>query len=205
MKVMCQIESGALSLGSLGICLMPKQVVELSEENLNHLDVKEAINKNWLRLEKEIKLDDVIVLNNIGSTIVSLQSINVSIPPKQSIMTYASALKSEDVSHAISRNLLQIMPSANVTLKNEPVVTEEIKIEIVKTESQPEIKEILPDAGIVNIEKELETKDVEPVVEIINTNNSQLNSNIIETSTTIPPVKRKRGRPRKIKIAEIQS
>lgn len=110
MKVVCRIKSGALSLGSLGICLIPDQEVNLSEEQLNNLDVKEAVQHNLLEIDGEVNFDKTFILTNVSGSILSFNSINAALPPGESALVYSSNLTYDDIAEALYFEMVTVTP-----------------------------------------------------------------------------------------------
>ena len=168
MKVTCKIKTGQLSLGSLGICLVPDQVVQLTNEKIANIDVREAIKNKLLELENNILEDNMIYLINNTENVISLESIRATISPKHRFLTTEVSLNNKEVANAIAMKLLSVEKCSPP--KQE--IKEEIKQEEVKKdEPKQEIKEEIKQEEV----KKDEVEQDEPKQEI----------------------KRKRGRPKK--------
>jgi len=126
MKVACRIKYGALSLGSIGISLVRDQIVDLTEEQLNNLDVKEAVQHNLLEIEGEVEFDETFIMTNISKSILSFDSINASLPPGESALTYSKDLKRNDIAEALYFDMITVTPyHMTENVDEEVVVTSE--------------------------------------------------------------------------------
>ena len=112
MQAKCVMKKGRLSLGSLGICLVPDQVVDIPDMSVYEVDVRHAIDSGLLELEKDVPKNGFVVIKNVSNGIMSFGSLNVSLQPDEAILAPKSSLEQEDVSQAATMGIIEVVEKA---------------------------------------------------------------------------------------------